>query len=158
MKRGIFCSGNSTVPSLFFGGMVPTSRQLAISGYQNITFDGTILSFFLSFFLFFFLKSLLQDLFFFFPLLHVKLLFLKSHTSFYGGKTPYSYPIFFYNNYPYPIIKKKIIFARSFFFLSFMLIWFKKIYILLFFFFYLSWSKKDCKRKSLHVFLRITSY
>ena len=35
--------GNSTVPSLFLGGTIPTSRQPTISGYQNITFNGIIL-------------------------------------------------------------------------------------------------------------------
>ena len=34
----------STVPPLFFGGTVPISRQPTISGYQNITFDSTILT------------------------------------------------------------------------------------------------------------------
>ena len=36
--------GNSSVPSLFLGGMVPTTKQPAIPGYQNITFDGTIIT------------------------------------------------------------------------------------------------------------------
>ena len=37
--------GNSTVLSFFFlGSMVPTSRQPAILGYQNIIFDSTILT------------------------------------------------------------------------------------------------------------------
>ena len=51
----------------------------------------------------------------FFPLLHVKLLFKKSLTSFYGGKTLNLISLFLFFYYPYPIIKKNS-FLQDFFF------------------------------------------
>ena len=118
MKHGIFYSGNSTIPSLFFGVWYPLIGNLLyqVTKTSYLMVPSSPSSFF--FFLFFFLKrqkSLLQDLHFF-SVSYTLSFFLKMALLLFTAEKPLTLIPFFYNYYPYPIIKKNSFFQDLFFF------------------------------------------